>query len=62
MATLADHLRCKILRSTAIGHSLFRFIEEVRPAEVSKLDGVLSIKQDVLRLDISMNNRRVLRM
>ena len=61
MAALTNHLRSQILRRSTISHSFPILIEEVRPAEVCQLDGVLCVEQYILRLDIPMNNWRVLR-
>ena len=61
MTALSDHFRCQVLGRTAIGHSLAVFVEKVGPAEVCELHSILGVQQDILRLDVSMNNGRLLR-
>lgn len=60
VTSLLDHLGCEVLGRPAVSLSLLIVIAElIRPAEVSQLDRTVAIKQDVLRLDVSMNDRRV---
>ena len=56
---LGDHLWCKIFRSSTIGHTLRTLVEEVRPSKISDLHCPFGVEQDVLRLDISVDDRRV---
>ena len=60
MTTLTNHLGSKILGRTAVCHSFSILVEKVRPAKVRQLDSFISVKQDILRLDITMNDGRVL--
>ena len=62
MACLLDHLWGKVLGSTAIGSSSLGLIclDEVGPSEISQFDSAISINEDVLRLDVSVDDRRIL--
>lgn len=59
MAALANHFRCKVLGGATVRHPLTVLVEEVRPAEVCKFNRFLRIKKNVLRLDVSVDDRRV---
>ena len=56
MPTLLDHLRRQVLRRTTVRQPRQILIEKVGPAEVSKLDGVVCVQQDVLWLDVSVDD------
>ena len=60
MTALTDHFGGEVFWCSAIGHPLTVLIEEIGPAEVSKFDRVLCVEQDVLRLDVSVDDWRVL--
>ena len=59
MARLLDHLRRQILWCSAVRQPPIVIIEIVGPPEVSHLDDTVGVQQNVLRLDVSMDDRRV---
>ena len=64
MTSLFNHLRSKVLGCSTVGRpglSLVLF-DEIRPTEISELNSTVSINENVLRLDVSMDNRGILRM
>jgi len=56
VARLLDHLGSQVLRRTTVGKSLPGLVEEVGPAEVGQLNSTIGIKQNVLRLNVTMND------
>jgi hypothetical protein len=59
MSTLLDHLRSQIFRSSAVGEPPSIFVEEVTPPEIGQLNRIVGVQKNVFRLDISMDNWRI---
>lgn len=57
VALVDDDLWCEVSRRAALLLDNLTFLDDLRHSEVANLDSFLAVKQNIVELDVSMDNR-----